>query len=144
MAVVKQSGHRRFATVVPGGADVHPFEWPSDDESIWARVSGDWKEIGEIPHVLYRQGGTLYLRIGSREVQVDDRVATTLRREGHHLHLHIATPSVAFDVVECIPDWLIQSPITDHLVCDDVLWTYRVHHVLCESDGRAFYWSAER
>jgi hypothetical protein len=144
MAIVTYVGKRQFAEVVPGNPSLILFEWPSNDESIWKRVSGDWTEINETCYILFRHAGVLYLRTGTIDTELDEKTTSTLSLEGDHLRLRIHCKSGTFNIVESFPKLLRDDPILDHIQCEEYLWTYRVNSVLSDPDGRRTYWRAER
>ncbi|QYK48410.1 MAG: hypothetical protein KF838_00820 [Phycisphaeraceae bacterium] len=144
VAIVHYIRQRRFATVLPGEPRLTPFDWPQDDEGIWERVSGELVELDGVPHALFRHAGVLYLRIGTSDFELDELAQSSLVVEDDYLRLRIECAAGTFVIKEPFPAHLRNNPLLDHLQSESNLWTYSVHSVLSEPNGRQSFWTAER
>lgn len=140
MATIRYIGQREFSSVVPGDPRIHSVAWPINDESIWQQVSGEWVRIGDVPHILYRHAGQLFLRISEMDTRVDDQARSEFQVADGRAILRIHNSTEVIEVIEPVPAWLVQNPTTDDMTCEDHLWTYRVHGVLSNPDGRRLFW----
>lgn len=140
MAIINYIGRREFSSVVPNDPRIHSVVWPADDESIWQQVSGEWVRINDVAHALYRHSGQLFLRTGELDTRVDDRTRSEFQIVNGRAILRIHMSTSVIEIIEPVPAWLVQNPTTDHMTCEDHLWTYRVHGVFSDPDGRRRFW----
>jgi hypothetical protein len=137
--IASMERERRFGVILPGRPGITPFSRQLSDESIWNKVSGEWKELSGVPHVLYRHAGILYVRIGDIEHVLRPDVRASMSRIATGLRLKLEGDFGEIEVVEIAPDWLLDDPIMDHMQAESQFWTYLVYSVI---SGEAF-WSAE-